>query len=154
MRWAGKHGHSMMLGPHATFGECAGHLNLYADQLRAHGHSLVGRQTPVARFISVAATDEEAEESARSGVQWVASAYMNASKATRPELPDQAVLTMERDAKLDRYLSSVVIHGCVDRVVDRIRQLREETGMEYLLSAPLSHSSFLTFTDQVLPRIC
>jgi hypothetical protein len=37
--------------------------------------------------------------------------------------------------------------------VDQLQQLREEMFLDYLLCAPLSHASFLLFTDKVLPRL-
>ena len=38
-------------------------------------------------------------------------------------------------------------------VFDQLQQLHEEIWLDYLLCAPLSHSSFLMFTEKVLPRL-
>jgi alkanesulfonate monooxygenase SsuD/methylene tetrahydromethanopterin reductase-like flavin-dependent oxidoreductase (luciferase family) len=59
---------------------------------------------------------------------------------------------MEPAARIERYLSSCVIHGTPERVVDQIARLRQEMYLDYLMIAPLSHSSFVTFTEKVLPR--
>ena len=152
VRWAGKHGYSMMLGPHSTFAENAAHYELYLSERRAAGWAGEPAHVPMARFIAVADDDAEAARIAERGARWVAGAYMNLSKATRPGSPDQSVLTMDANAKLDRYLSSAVIHGCPRRVIDTIEELRERMHLGYLMIAPLSRNSFLKFTDHVLPH--
>jgi alkanesulfonate monooxygenase SsuD/methylene tetrahydromethanopterin reductase-like flavin-dependent oxidoreductase (luciferase family) len=152
VRWAGKHGYSMMLGPHSTFAENAAHYELYLSERRAAGWAGEPAAVPMARFVAVADDDAEAARIAERGARWVGAAYMNSSKATRPASADQSVLTMEAEAKLDRYLSSAVIHGSPGRVIDTIERLREQMHLEYLMMAPLSRTSFLKFTDQVLPH--
>ena len=107
----------------------------------------------MARLIAVADTDAEAEEVARRGTEWLAAAYMNPSKVTKPSSPDQkTLLMMDRDAQLSRYLNSVVIQGCPERVADHIHRLRTEMSLDYLMCVPLSHSSFMQFTENVMPR--
>ena len=62
----------------------------------------------------------------------------------------------ESDQPVDpvaRYLDGVIMYGTPDAVVDEIARLREEMFLTYLLCAPLSHESFVLFTDEVLPRI-
>jgi len=54
---------------------------------------------------------------------------------------------------VERYLDGVVLWGTPDAIVDEIARLREEMFLDYLLCAPLSHESFVLFTDAVLPRI-
>ena len=54
---------------------------------------------------------------------------------------------------VDRYLNGVILYGTPDELVDEIARLKEEIHLDYLLCAPLSHSSFVLFTDEVLPRI-
>ncbi len=153
VRWAGQRGYSIMLGPHATFEENAAHRELYRTELEAHGHAIDGRDLPVARMIAVADTDAEAERVACAGVEWVAGAYINPSKVTNPGASAQGFLMMDRAALLDRYLRSVVIHGSPERVVDQIERLRDEMHLEYLMCVPLSHASFLAFTERVMPRL-
>ncbi len=152
LRWSGSKGHSVLLGPHSTFEENAAHRELYRHELETHGHSIAGRDIPMARFVAVAKTDSAAEDVARAGAQWLVCNYMNSSKATRPESPDQAILTMDPQTKISRYLSSAIIHGSPSKVIDQIERLREEMHLEYLMLAPLSHASFITFTDEVLPH--
>jgi alkanesulfonate monooxygenase SsuD/methylene tetrahydromethanopterin reductase-like flavin-dependent oxidoreductase (luciferase family) len=53
----------------------------------------------------------------------------------------------------ERYMNGVIIYGTPDAVVDELHRLREEMLLDYLMCAPLSHQSFVLFTDQVLPRI-
>lgn len=151
VKWAGKRGYSIMLGPHSTFKENAEHREIYRQELEANGHSIVGRDLPMARLIAVAERDEAASEIASVGVKWLAGAYMNASKVTNPNLKDQSILTMDRSAQIKRYLDSVVIHGTPERVIDQLRKLRKEMHLDYLMSAPLSHSSFMMFTEKVMP---
>jgi len=50
-------------------------------------------------------------------------------------------------------VNEVVIHGSPERVVDEIQSLRERIGLDYLMCAPLSHESFILFTEQVLPKL-
>jgi len=152
VKWAGKRGYSILLGPHSTFVENAGHYELYRSELETYGHSIAGRDIPMARLVAVADTDADAEEIARAGVSWIGGAYMNASKVTNPGLKDQSVLTMDRNSQIARYIESVVIHGCPKRVIDKIEQLREEMYLDYLMIAPLSHSSFIQFTEKVMPH--
>jgi len=47
----------------------------------------------------------------------------------------------------------MVIHGTAERVADQIARLNEEIGLDYMITAPLSHETFLTFTDKVLPKL-
>jgi alkanesulfonate monooxygenase SsuD/methylene tetrahydromethanopterin reductase-like flavin-dependent oxidoreductase (luciferase family) len=54
---------------------------------------------------------------------------------------------------VDRYMNEVVIRGTPDRVLDKIVELRETIGLDYLMCAPLSHQSFMLFTEQVLPKL-
>jgi alkanesulfonate monooxygenase SsuD/methylene tetrahydromethanopterin reductase-like flavin-dependent oxidoreductase (luciferase family) len=152
IRWAGERGFSILLGPHSTFGETAAHRELYRAALEAHGHPTACRHLPIARMIAVAGTDAEAERVARRGVQWVAEAYINPSKVTNSRQEAQRFLLMDRGALLDRYLDSVVIHGSAARVIDQLERLRAEIGLDYLMCVPLSHDSFLAFTEQVMPH--
>jgi alkanesulfonate monooxygenase SsuD/methylene tetrahydromethanopterin reductase-like flavin-dependent oxidoreductase (luciferase family) len=153
IRWAAKHDYAIMLGPHSTFAENAAHRELYLSELSAAGHVANGRDLPMARMVAVADSDHEAREIARAGVGWVAAAYINASKVTNPGHQAQEFMTLERDTLFERYLSSVVIHGCPGRVREQIAQLREEMHMDYLMCVPLSHESFLNFTEHVLPDL-
>jgi luciferase family oxidoreductase group 1 len=152
IRWAAKNGYSILLGPHTTPGEIAAQRELYRSGLKAAGHQSNGRELPMARMIAIADTDEEARRVAREGAAWIASSYINGSKVTNPAKRDQQFLMMEREKLLDRYVDEVVIHGSPARVVEQVARLREEISMEYLMCVPLSHASFMAFTEQVLPH--
>jgi alkanesulfonate monooxygenase SsuD/methylene tetrahydromethanopterin reductase-like flavin-dependent oxidoreductase (luciferase family) len=153
LKWAGRHGYTVMLGPHSTFEETAAHRELFRSELESAGHSIDGREIPMARFVAVAETDEAAEAIARSGAEWLAETYMTPAKATRPESADQEILTMDPAAKVARYLSAAIIHGSPGRVRERIARLRQEMYLDYLMLAPLSHGSFMAFTDEVMPHL-
>jgi alkanesulfonate monooxygenase SsuD/methylene tetrahydromethanopterin reductase-like flavin-dependent oxidoreductase (luciferase family) len=149
--WAARHGYSILLGPHQTFAENAANRERYRRELEANGHSLVGRDLPIARLVAVAESDEAAEEIARAGVQWIAGSYINPTKASGIT-PHGHAMTMGERERMERYISACVIHGRPERVVDQIERLRTEMYLDYLMIAPLSHSSFMLFTEQVLPR--
>ena len=38
-------------------------------------------------------------------------------------------------------------------MLDQIVELRESIGLDYLMCAPLSHRSFMLFTEKVLPKL-
>jgi luciferase family oxidoreductase group 1 len=152
IRWAGKHGYSILLGPHTTFAENAAHRELYRTELEASGHALDGRDVPMARMIAIAGDDDEARRIARDGAAWIAGAYINKSKVTNPGLAAQEFMLMERERLLDRYVEEVVIHGTPERVADELERLRETMHLDYLMCVPLSHGSFMAFTERVLPR--
>jgi alkanesulfonate monooxygenase SsuD/methylene tetrahydromethanopterin reductase-like flavin-dependent oxidoreductase (luciferase family) len=155
LRWAAKQGYSIMLGPHSHYTDVAKKHEMYRMELEAHGHAFEGREIPMTRFLAVADTDAEAEEIARRGAKWLVGAYVNASKSSNA----LAIATSRRDASgerqldpVDHYLDGVAIHGSPERVVDQIHMLREEMFLDSLMVAPLSHTSFVTFTEKVLPR--
>ncbi|MCB1739453.1 MAG: LLM class flavin-dependent oxidoreductase [Gammaproteobacteria bacterium] len=153
VQWAGEQGYSVMLGPHGDFQQVATHRNNFLATLQANGHSSANREIPMARLIAVAATDREAEQVARRGAGWIVATYKNESKGTA-----NPVKTVEVDGRrqsldpIDRYLQDVAIWGSPERVLDTLYRLEEEMHLGYLMCAPLSHESFLMFTEQVMPR--
>lgn len=149
--WAARHGYSILLGPHQTFAENAANRERYRRELEASGHALAGRDLPIARLLAVAESDEAAEEIARAGVRWIAGSYINPTKASGITSHGHA-MTMDERERMERYIRSCVIHGRPERVVDRIERLRSEMYLDYLMIAPLSHASFILFTEKVLPR--
>jgi len=46
-----------------------------------------------------------------------------------------------------------VIWGTPERVADKVAELRESIGLDYLMCAPLSRATFTLFTDKVLPKL-
>lgn len=141
VRWSASAGHSILMSPHPTHVEIGAQWHLYRAHLEAHGHSIAGREIPIARLVAIAPTDAEAATVAREGAKWLLRTYVNPK-----------AIGVEGDP-LQRYVDSVVIHGSPERVIDEIARLREEIHLEYLIAAPLSHQTFLSFTDHVLPRL-
>ena len=54
---------------------------------------------------------------------------------------------------VERYMNHVVIRGTPERVARQDPELRETIGLDYLMCAPLSHQSFMLFTEKVLPKL-
>jgi hypothetical protein len=50
-------------------------------------------------------------------------------------------------------VDSVVINGTADAVCEELLRLREEIHLDSLIGAPLSHQTFLSLTDKVLPKL-
>ena len=101
----------------------------------------------MARLLAIGETAAEAEQIARSGAGWTVGAYANAAQR------GGARGAFETDGDpVERYLNDVIIHGTPEAVGDKIEQLREEMFLDYLLCAPLSHGTFMLFTEKVLPR--
>lgn len=153
--WAGDSGYTVMLGPHNAFKDIAARHDLFFDRLKANGHDPKGRVVPMTRFIAVAETDREAESIARAGAGWVVTTYKNKEKGTENAV-ETVVMPSGEVRELDpveRYLENVAVWGCPDRVVDTIQMLQETMYLEYLMLAPLSHSSFMMFLEKVLPRL-
>jgi alkanesulfonate monooxygenase SsuD/methylene tetrahydromethanopterin reductase-like flavin-dependent oxidoreductase (luciferase family) len=153
--WAGARGYAIMLGPHGHYTDVAQKREMYRKELEAHGHTMAGRDIPMTRLIAVAETDQAAEDIVRQGARWMVSSYVNPAKAPNAV----AYVTERRDRSgtpldpIAHYLDGVAVYGTPARVVDQLQQLREEMFLDYLLCAPLSHASFLLFTDKVLPRL-
>jgi alkanesulfonate monooxygenase SsuD/methylene tetrahydromethanopterin reductase-like flavin-dependent oxidoreductase (luciferase family) len=139
---AAEDGFSILMDPHSSHDEIGAKKELYWKTLAAHGHSPEGREFPTARMIAIAKTDAEAEAVARAGAEWTVDSYARA-----PATPT------DKTAAIERYVKDVIIHGTPERVVDQIRSLRERIGLDYLMTAPLSHESFVLFTDEVLPKL-
>jgi alkanesulfonate monooxygenase SsuD/methylene tetrahydromethanopterin reductase-like flavin-dependent oxidoreductase (luciferase family) len=139
---AAEAGFSILMDPHSSHDEIGAKKELYWKTLAAHGHSPAGREFPTARMIAIAPTNAEAEAVARAGAEWTIASYARA-----PATPADA------SAAVERYVKDVAIHGSPERVIDQIQSLRERIGLDYLMCAPLSHESFMLFTDKVLPKL-
>lgn len=140
IKWAASEGHSILMDPHATHVELGKKWELYRDTLEVHGHSIEGRQTPMARLLAIAPTEEKAIEVAREGAKWLIKTYVP------PEMYGD-------EDPIQRYVDNVVIHGTPEKVVDELARLKEEIHLDYIIGAPLSHESFMQFTEYVLPRM-
>lgn len=93
----------------------------------------------MARLIAVAPSAEAARGVALEGARWTVGSY-----ARRPN---------EAVDPVQRYVDEVIVHGTPESVAEHLLGLRSEPPMNYLLAAPLSHESFLLFTEKVLPRL-
>ncbi len=138
--WAASAGYSILMDPHSTHAELGKKRAFYEQQLAAHGHSIAGRDIPMARLLAIASTEAEAAAVARQGAQWMLKTYV-----------DPRMFAMGMDP-VQRYVDAVVIHGTPAHVIDELARLREEISLEYLIGAPLSHETFLSFTEKVLPK--
>jgi len=145
---AAEKGFDILQDPHSTHAEIGAKRQHYYEVLRKHGYPTEGRVIPTARLLAVATTDGEAEEMARAGAEWTVSSYANA--ITRATPAPYAVAGVD---PVERYMNNVILHGSPERVTDKILELRESIGLEYLMCAPLSHQSFTLFTEQVLPKL-
>jgi len=131
----------------------------YFDRLRAEHnndprlHHFLGVNYDTCHF--AVEFEEAAEAIARRGAQWLVDAYVNPAKAANAV----AMLTARRNQSggtldpIELYLDGIIIYGTPERVFDQLQQLQEEIWLDYLLCAPLSHASFLLFTEKVLPRL-
>ncbi|MEX2081143.1 MAG: LLM class flavin-dependent oxidoreductase, partial [Dehalococcoidia bacterium] len=146
IRRAAEGGYSILMDPHATPRELGEKRTFYAQALRENGHTIEGRTLPMARLMAVAPTDAEAREVARSGASWTVTSYANPGKHAVPAVGEGV-------DPVERYVDDVVIHGSPTRVADQIVELQATIGLDYLLCAPLSHESFVLFTEQVLPLL-
>jgi luciferase family oxidoreductase group 1 len=153
--WAAVQGYSIMFGPHTHYTDLGQRRELYRKTLEAHNHTMGGRDIPMSRLLAVAETEQAAEAIARRGAHWLVDAYVN--PATAPNAV--AMVTSRHDQSsatpdpIALYLDGIIIHGTPEHVYDQLQQLHEEIGLDYLLCAPLSHSSFLMFTEKVRPRL-
>ncbi len=149
IEWAAQSGFSILMDPHAPHREIGRKRGLYAAGLAAAGHSITGRDLPIARLVALSNSTGKAEAVARDGAQWIVDSYFGSQH--RPVR--LAEHTVDVADPVQRYLDEVIIHGTPDAVVDQILRLREEIGLEYLLCAPLSYESFMLLTEKVLPRL-
>ena len=141
--WAAASGYSILMDPHASFGEIGDKYDRYVAELAANGHP-APVDTPMARLVAVAPTDDAAEEVARAGAAWTLGAYGHGVSAD----PDAG--TGER---IERYVRECIVWGSPGRVRDELARLAEEMRLHHLMIAPLSHESFVRFTDDVLPHV-
>jgi len=149
VRRAAEKGFDILQDPHSTHAELGAKRQLYREVLREHGFPTEGRVIPTARLLAVAATDDMAAEVARAGAGWTVSSYANSKQRSGPPPP----YVRAGVDPVERYMSDVIIHGTPDRVADKVLELRDTIGLEYLMCAPLSHESFMLFTDKVLPKL-
>jgi alkanesulfonate monooxygenase SsuD/methylene tetrahydromethanopterin reductase-like flavin-dependent oxidoreductase (luciferase family) len=159
--WAGEQGFSIMMDPHATHAEIAGKRKYYEGRLAAAGHPVGGRDIPMARTLAMGDTRAEAFEVGRRGAEFMFGSYLR-KKANiygkdaggEKAMPMDAINTAIRDNAdpVSKYVAEVAICGDPAKVIDDLQEMQETLPLEYLMIAPLSHQSFVTFTEKVLPR--
>jgi alkanesulfonate monooxygenase SsuD/methylene tetrahydromethanopterin reductase-like flavin-dependent oxidoreductase (luciferase family) len=142
-------GFDILQDPHSSHADIGTKRAAYYDVLREHGFPTEGRVIPTARLLAVGATEQEAEDVARAGAAWTVGSYANPSKRAGPPAPHHLVV----GDPVERYMNDVVLRGTPERVLDKILELRESIGLDYLMCAPLSHQSFVLFTEKVLPKL-
>ncbi len=160
--WAGEQGFSIMLDPHSSHQKIAEKREFHRQKLEENGYSNEGRDLPMARLLAVAETRSEAEAIARRGAEWTVGSHkkpglkaVDTGSRLNQALFAQQSITGESGGvdPIERYLNGVIIYGTPDEVVDEIQRLKEEMYLGYLLCAPLSHSTFMLFTEKVPPKI-
>jgi alkanesulfonate monooxygenase SsuD/methylene tetrahydromethanopterin reductase-like flavin-dependent oxidoreductase (luciferase family) len=154
VEWSAQQGFTIMMDPHSSHAEIGRKRRLYQDTLVGAGHRMEGREIPVARLLAVAPTHDEAEDIARRGASWTVGAYANPSRRSivSPDATEAGPPGHQPDP-VQRYVDDVVIWGTPEEVRDKVTELRETIALEYLMCAPLSHSTFELFTEHVLPKL-
>ena len=145
VQWSAEQGFALMMDPHSTHEEIGRKRKLYQETLACsgHRHSL---DTPVARLIAIAETDEKAEAVARAGAEWTVGGYASGKRGGPPGMASP-------EERVEQYVNETIIHGSPAKVVDELVRLEEEIGMDYLLASILSHDTFMKLTDEVLPKV-
>jgi len=147
--WAAAQGHSILMDPHSSRRSLIAKRRHYAEKLRAAGHSDTGRTIPMARLVAVDESADKAREVARRVAQWTVAAYVGPQHAN----VRQEQRTFDGKDPVAFYLDDVMVHGTPESVVDQLQGFAAESGMDYLMAAPMSGRSFQLLTDKVLPRL-
>jgi alkanesulfonate monooxygenase SsuD/methylene tetrahydromethanopterin reductase-like flavin-dependent oxidoreductase (luciferase family) len=145
--WAAAAGHRILMDPHSSFAELGAKYDQYVADMTSGGFD-VPADTPMARLVAVAATDAEAEDVARAGAAWTVGAYAHGKGADSMGWSGD-----DPGARVESYVEDRIVWGSAPRVRDELARLQEEMRLQYLMIAPLSHDSFLRFTDDVLPAV-
>ncbi len=144
-------GFSIMMDPHSSHADIAAKYSMYAGILDEKGHaSAATRDTPMARFLAVADTEEEARTIATKGAGWLVASYVDPRRFGGKTPAGSA--TLSKEDPIAAYLRDRVIFGTPESVIDQLQQLQEEMPLQYLLCAPLSPGTFDLFTEKVLPH--
>jgi alkanesulfonate monooxygenase SsuD/methylene tetrahydromethanopterin reductase-like flavin-dependent oxidoreductase (luciferase family) len=144
--WSASQGHAILMDPHSTHQEIAYKYRSYRDQLAEHGHNEV-RDTPIARLLAIADTDEKAEAVARAGAQWTVGSYVN------PKSGSSMTSGFSAEDRIDRYVNEIIIHGSPSTVTDKLKELEETMPLDYLMASILSHETFMRLSEEVMPNL-
>jgi alkanesulfonate monooxygenase SsuD/methylene tetrahydromethanopterin reductase-like flavin-dependent oxidoreductase (luciferase family) len=148
--WAASRGFSILMDPHASTTELGAKRRHYAEKMAEAGFSDHGRDIPMARLVALASTASEAEAIARRGAQWIVDSYSGPQHAHRKAMPPR---TYDGKEPAQHYVDSVILHGTPEMLVDKVAELKETIGLNYLMCAPLSRDSFRLLADKVVPRL-
>jgi alkanesulfonate monooxygenase SsuD/methylene tetrahydromethanopterin reductase-like flavin-dependent oxidoreductase (luciferase family) len=148
--WAASQGHSILMDPHSSRRDLVKKRRHYADKLKEAGHSDAGRTIPMARLVAVDKDAGRAKEIARRVAQWTVASYVGPAHKGNVR---QEQRTFDGKDPIDFYLDDVMVHGTPESVVDQLQAFSAESGMDYLMAAPMSGGSFRLLTDKVLPRV-
>ena len=135
--WSARQGHAILMDPHSSHEELAEKYRTYRHDLAEHGHRNK-QDTPMARLVAIGRTDAEGRDIARAGARWTVGSYATRRRSRHAD-------------PVERYVDEAIIHGSPERVIDELKRLEEELPLDYLLAAPLSHSSFMLLTEEVMP---
>jgi len=134
---AASRGHTILMDPHASHEEIREKRALYQRVLEENGYSIEGRDIPMARLIAIAPTEEQAKQVAYEGARWTVGSYAKGM----------------HDDPIERYVNQVMVYGTPESVTEKLLALKQDLPINYLLAAPLSHESFILFTEKVLPKL-
>jgi alkanesulfonate monooxygenase SsuD/methylene tetrahydromethanopterin reductase-like flavin-dependent oxidoreductase (luciferase family) len=148
---AAKDGYSILMDPHAPHSEIGRKYSIYEKTLEACGHAPANtRETPMARLLAVADTEEGARTIAEKGAGWLFDSYVN-DKKFGGKTPG-GVVDLGQEDPVAAYMRDRIIFGTPERVTEQILELQEQIPLNYLLCAPLSPGSFDLFTEKVMPK--
>ena len=111
----------------------------------------------MARNIALGRTQEEAEAIARRCAEFMFGSYLRKADSVRPakqksiNLGQVAAADASPEERIERYINEVVICGTPEKVIDDLQKFEETLPLTYLMCAPLSHTSFTLFTEEVMP---
>ena len=143
--WAAQKGFAILMDPHSPHSAIAEKYSTYQDILKQNKHEN-NLDTPVARLIAIAKTDQEAEQIARKGAEWTVGSYAGPKKGGPPS-------ELEPEEIVNQYVNEVIIHGSPAKVIDQLQELKETNSFNYLLASILSHETFIRLSDEVIPYI-
>jgi alkanesulfonate monooxygenase SsuD/methylene tetrahydromethanopterin reductase-like flavin-dependent oxidoreductase (luciferase family) len=141
--WCARNGYSILMDPHSSHAEIAAKRARYQRELEGAGYTMEGRTIPMARNIALATTETKAREVAKASAAFMFGSYLG--RAPRPNEPAPA-------DPIARYVDDTVICGTPEAVIDQLRALEAELPLDYLMCTPLSHESFVLFTESVMPH--
>ncbi len=164
VRWSAEHGYAILMDPHCSHADLAAKKQMYTQVLAESGHQPTGLPTPMARNIALGKTQAEAEAVGRAGAEFMMGSYLSpnaqqsmgmakgvGSKGGSKGAPPPPSAVLAAADPVGQYVSDVVICGTPEKVIDDLKRYEEELPLDYLMCAPLSHESFMLFTEKVLP---